>query len=137
MWSALEHTNHPRATLQEARRILKPGGSLILQVPNAGGYQLKLFGGRWFALDAPRHRYHFNERTLYTTLTESGFSIYRKTLFSRPHNAHALRQSLKAVLWPKLTRTLFYLSIPFLKPFDLLMTSLGTGATLTIAAHKD
>jgi len=38
-WSSLEHTNEPRAHLIEARRILKTGGTLIIQVPNAASYQ--------------------------------------------------------------------------------------------------
>src|SRR6185436_4447479 len=95
LWSALEHTNQPRATLAEARRILKPGGSLIVQLPNAGSYQLRLFSGAWFALDVPRHRYHFTPETLESLLSATGFSSYRMTLFSKAYNAHALRQSLK------------------------------------------
>ena len=138
-WSALEHTNEPRANLIEARRIIKHGGSLIIQVPNAASYQAQLFDGHWFALDAPRHRYHFTLQTLDTLLSETGFKIYRTTLFSKAHNAHALRQSLKSKLLAENAnsagRALFYLSIPFIKPFDWLMTTLGKGATLTLAAR--
>jgi 2-polyprenyl-3-methyl-5-hydroxy-6-metoxy-1,4-benzoquinol methylase len=137
LWSALEHTNQPRATLVEARRLLKPGGSLIVQLPNADSYQSRLFSGDWFALDVPRHRYHFTPERLERLLSETGFSSYYRTFFSKAHNAHALRQSLKARLWPGLsTRVLFYLSIPFIKPVDFVMSALGRGATLTIAARK-
>jgi 2-polyprenyl-3-methyl-5-hydroxy-6-metoxy-1,4-benzoquinol methylase len=137
LWSALEHTNQPKSTLAEARRVLKPGGSLIVQVPNAASYQLRLFSGRWFALDVPRHRYHFTPATLERLLSELGLSIYRSTFFSKAHNAHALRQSLKAELWPaRATRALFYLSIPFIKPVDLIMSGLGKGATMTVASRK-
>jgi SAM-dependent methyltransferase len=138
-WSALEHTNEPRANLVEARRIIKPGGSLIVQVPNAASYQARVFNGDWFALDAPRHRYHFTLRTLDTLLSATGFKRYKTTMFSKAHNAHALRQSLKAKLLGERSNpiggALFYLSIPFIKPFDFLMTALGAGATLTLAAY--
>ena len=138
-WSALEHTNEPRANVLEARRVLKKGGTLIVQVPNAASYQTRLFGGAWSALDAPRHRYHFTQQTLGRLLSETGFEIYDSTLFSRSHNAHALRQSLKSKLnatyTPMVSRPLFLLSIPLIKPVDWLMTALGHGATLTIAAH--
>ena len=138
-WSALEHTNEPRANLIEARRILKPGGSLIVQVPNTASYQAKIFSGDWFSLDAPRHRYHFTLETINALLSDTGFSLYHKTMFSKSHNAHALRQSLKSKLFGEgsnpFDRALFYLSIPFLKPFDFLMTVLGKGATLTLAAR--
>ena len=138
-WSALEHMNEPRENLIEARRIIKKGGTLIVQVPNAASYQARFFGGGWFALDAPRHRYHFTPETLGRLLAETGFEIYRTTFFSKAHNSHALRQSLKAKLRGEsafpLSRALFYLSVPFIKPFDHLMTALGEGATITAAAR--
>jgi SAM-dependent methyltransferase len=135
-WSALEHTNQPRAQLLEARRILKPGGTLIIQVPNAASYQAKYFKGDWFALDAPRHRYHFNLPTLNRALQDAEFEIYNTSFHSKVHNAHALRQSLKSKLWPSaFTRPLFLFSIPFLKPFDYYMSYRKLGATLTVAAR--
>ncbi|HLF83048.1 MAG TPA: class I SAM-dependent methyltransferase [Blastocatellia bacterium] len=138
-WSALEHTNEPRANLREAKRIIKPGGSLIVQAPNAASYQARFFGGDWFALDAPRHRYHFTLSLLERLLSEIGFEIYRVTYFSKAHNSHALRQSLKAKLLTSdsspISHALFYVSLPFVKPFDSVMSALGKGATLTVAAR--
>jgi SAM-dependent methyltransferase len=135
-WSALEHTNEPRANLLEARRILKPGGSLIVQLPNASSYQARYFKGDWFSLDAPRHRFHFSLPALQKVLQETGFAIYRSTFHSSMHNAHALRQSLKARLWHKSLagRAAFLLAIPFLKPFDYFMSSRDLGATMTVGA---
>jgi SAM-dependent methyltransferase len=138
-WSALEHMNNPRANIIQARRKLRPGGTLIVQVPNAASYQARWFEGNWFALDAPRHRYHFTLATLDRLLSGSGFNIYRTTFHSKAHNAHALRQSLKSKLYtadsPLAQRALFLAAIPFLKPFDWLMSTRGQGATLTIAAR--
>ena len=138
-WSALEHTNEPRAHLREARRIIKSGGSLIVQLPNVASYQARFFGGDWFHLDAPRHRYHFTLNTLDRLLSESGFQIYEKSYFSMAHNSHALRQSLKTTLVSRdssvLNRALFLLSIPLIKPFDWAMTAKGDGATLTVGAR--
>lgn len=138
-WSALEHTNEPRANLIEARRILKPDGTLVVQVPNAASYQARWFKGAWFSLDAPRHRYHFNAEGLDRLFSQTGFETYRRTFFSRAHNSHALRQSLKTRLRkpgsPGLSHALFYLAIPLIKPFDLAMTVLSEGATMTLAAR--
>jgi 2-polyprenyl-3-methyl-5-hydroxy-6-metoxy-1,4-benzoquinol methylase len=139
-WSVLEHTSDPRAQLEEARRILKPRGTVILQLPNAGSYQTRWFGGDWFSLDAPRHRYHFNREALGRLLTETGFSIYREDRFSKTHNAHALRQSLKTHLRATESaagRALFLAAIPWIKPLDWVQSSRGRGATLTIAARRD
>jgi 2-polyprenyl-3-methyl-5-hydroxy-6-metoxy-1,4-benzoquinol methylase len=137
-WSALEHTNDPRANLGKTREIMKDGGSLIVQLPNAGSYQTRLFDGDWFALDAPRHRYHFTLAVLKQLLAETGFEVYRVSKFSRTHNTHALRQSLKTRLLKNGSlagRAVFYLSIPVLKPVDTMMSALGQGATLTISAR--
>jgi 2-polyprenyl-3-methyl-5-hydroxy-6-metoxy-1,4-benzoquinol methylase len=140
LWSALEHTNEPRANLREARRITKLGGSLIVQLPNAASYQARMFGGQWFALDVPRHRYHFTLSLLDRLLSETGFEVYRVTGFSKAHNSHALRQSLKVKLLTDdssaISRALFYVSLPFLEPFDSVMSALGKGATLTVAARS-
>jgi 2-polyprenyl-3-methyl-5-hydroxy-6-metoxy-1,4-benzoquinol methylase len=136
-WSALEHTNEPRMNLLEARRILKQGGTIIIQVPNAASYQAKFFKGDWFSLDAPRHRFHFNLRNLRQILEATGFAIYHHTFQSKVHNSHALRQSLKARLWHRSPpgRAAFLLSIPLLKPFDYLLSASGKGATMTVAAR--
>lgn len=136
-WSALEHTNEPRMNLVEARRIMKPGGTIVIQVPNAASYQAKIFKGNWFSLDAPRHRYHFNLQNLKQILEATGFTIYHSTFQSKVHNSHALRQSLKARLWHKSIpkSAAFLLAIPLLKPFDFFMSGSDKGATMTVAAR--
>jgi SAM-dependent methyltransferase len=136
-WSSLEHMNQPRQSLEFVRRLIKDGGTLIVQVPNAAGYQARLFKGEWFAFDVPRHRYHFSIKSINRLLVETGFRPHRTTTFSRDHNAHALRQSLKSSLkavnsWPRYF--LFCLTIPLIRPADLILSSIGGGATLTIAA---
>ncbi len=136
-WSALEHMNDPRANLLKARSLLKPGGSVLIEVPNNASYQAHTFKGDWFALDAPRHRYHFTPPILTKALQDSGFEVYFQSFHSRLHNAHALRQSIKKRLWKKslIGSATFLAIIPFLKPFDYVMSSLSKGATLTIAAR--
>lgn len=138
-WSSLEHTNEPRSNLLKARRLLKTGGTVIVQLPNAAGYQARLFEGDWFALDAPRHRYHFTLSILERLLSDTGFEVYRATSFSKAHNSHALRQSLKSKLGMEGSSALgyvrFYLSLAAVKPIDSLMSAFGRGATLTVAAR--
>jgi len=136
-WSALEHTNQPRSQVLEARRIIKPGGTIIVQVPNSASYQARIFKEDWFALDVPRHRYHFDLESLKRLLSDAGLEIYRTTYYSRAHNAHAFRQSLKTRLHAGSSRArwaAFCLTIPFIKPLDYLLTMLGGGATMTVAA---
>jgi len=138
-WSALEHTNNPRINLEKARRLLKEGGTLIVQVPNAASYQAQIFEADWIAFDTPRHRYHFTYPVLERLLSETGFEVYRKSYFSRAHNSHALRWSLQARLRTRkssaLSRARYYMALAIVQPIDSTMSALGRGATLTVAAR--
>ena len=78
LWHSLEHMRDPRATVQSLAKLLAPGGLLVIAVPDAGGWQARLFGPRWFHLDVPRHLYHFNHRSLKHLLEAAGLAIVRR-----------------------------------------------------------
>jgi SAM-dependent methyltransferase len=59
-WAVFEHLHDPAQAFAECRRMLKPGGQLIIQVPNLEG----TFGHGAVFEDLPRHLYFFSERTL-------------------------------------------------------------------------
>lgn len=84
----LEHTTRPLAVLTEVRRVLKPNGLVLVGVPNFGCYDRKLLSESWWPLEAPRHIYHFDVKTLCTMLRRSGFrikSVKGKSIFSYNH----------------------------------------------------
>ena len=64
LWHVLEHVPHPPALLREIRRILKPGGLVYIEVPNAGGWSARTCGRHWLAYDVPKHLVHFTPDTL-------------------------------------------------------------------------
>jgi ubiquinone/menaquinone biosynthesis C-methylase UbiE len=71
----LEHLASPGTTLADHWRVLKPGGLLILDVPN-----IVLIGGEdiveeWFI---DKHLYHFSPATLSALLKACGFDIVGK-----------------------------------------------------------
>jgi SAM-dependent methyltransferase len=69
----LEHLPSPRKSLEKVRRLLRPGGLLWLEVPNAASAERRWFGRHWYQWDLPRHLYHFTPATLGRLLREVGF----------------------------------------------------------------
>lgn len=56
-WHVIEHVGDPWALLEAAATSLRPGGMLVLATPNPRAFGLRLLGGRWPHVDAPRHLY--------------------------------------------------------------------------------
>lgn len=73
-WHCLEHTFDPQAELAELRRITRPGGYLLIEVPSPG-VLARLFRGRWFFLQAPTHLFHFTPGGLKKLLVSGGWDI--------------------------------------------------------------
>jgi SAM-dependent methyltransferase len=107
IWHVLEHLPDPRRTLDEIRRILKPGGRLVVAVPNYSSLQAKVCGAGWFHLDPPRHLYHFPAAGLRRLLGSTGFRVEREDHFSLRQNPFGWVQSLLNRV-PKLPRNGLY-----------------------------
>jgi SAM-dependent methyltransferase len=75
MWHSLEHVHAPLDVLREARRLLVPGGRLLVAVPNIDSLPFRWFGSAWYGLDLPRHLTHFAPWTLQLMLERSGFRV--------------------------------------------------------------
>jgi len=71
----LEHVPDPRATLTICHRLLRPGGALLLDLPNAGSPEASLFGANWYHLDLPRHLWGFTPQSLVRLTEEIGFTV--------------------------------------------------------------
>jgi ubiquinone/menaquinone biosynthesis C-methylase UbiE len=81
MWEVIEHVPAPRQALSEVRRVLKPGGSLLLGTPNSAGWQARCWGEHWIGWDVPRHLQVFSFQTLRRALEEAGFVVVRRLSF--------------------------------------------------------
>lgn len=93
LWHVLEHLADPAGTLEEIRRILRPGGHLVVAVPNFGSLQARWAGPAWFHLDPPRHLYHFTPAALGQMLSRCGFDIRSTHHFSLRQNPFGWVQS--------------------------------------------
>jgi SAM-dependent methyltransferase len=75
LWHSLEHLPDPRGTLLQVHDRLEPDGTLLISVPDNGGWQARFFGRNWVHLDVPRHLYHFDRRSLGRLLDMTGFVV--------------------------------------------------------------
>jgi len=92
--NVLEHVPDPAALLAEAKRVLAPGGWVVVQVPNAASLQSRLFGRRWAAVDVPRDLWYWTPPLLARLLEEAGFDVagvaHRTSLLHPPTAAVSL-----------------------------------------------
>lgn len=75
LFHALEHLPDPRGTLAHLFSLLKPGGRLVLEVPNFGSLDAALFGPHWVGVSAPLHLYHLTKKTLKQLVLDSEFEV--------------------------------------------------------------
>jgi 2-polyprenyl-3-methyl-5-hydroxy-6-metoxy-1,4-benzoquinol methylase len=94
LWHVLEHLRDPLAALARCRRLLRPGGLLVIAVPNYESWQARLGGRSWFHLDIPRHYHHFRATVLVGTLIRCGFLPRKTSHFSLEQNPFGWLQTI-------------------------------------------
>ncbi len=52
---SLEHVAHPDQSLVDAKKLLAPGGRILVRVPTSTSHAWLEYGPNWVQLDAPRH----------------------------------------------------------------------------------
>jgi len=75
MWHFLEHDYDPMASLAHARRALKPGGLLLIEVPRLDSLSFRMFADRWPGLQAPQHTAVFDRSALLSLVERAHFEV--------------------------------------------------------------
>ena len=151
MFHVLEHRGDPFVYVVAARELLRPGGRLIVQVPNAACWQCLLLGENWSGFDVPRNLVHFRAGDIQALLEACDFEIVRRKFFALQDNPACLATSLAPWLDPvvrrargvaeqaaiKFAKDLLYCALVIAAvPFALLEAACRAGSTVTIEARK-
>jgi SAM-dependent methyltransferase len=73
----VEHLVDPIAALTSLRRLVRPGGRLIVLTPNVYGLPRRLFGREWAHWHPPYHVHLFGRTQLRRTLSQAGYQVER------------------------------------------------------------
>jgi len=72
---SLEHMPDQAAVIAEARRLLAPGGIIVIRVPVAGTEAWRVYKENWVQLDPPRHFYLHSEASLRLLAQQCGMIV--------------------------------------------------------------
>lgn len=95
LWHVAEHLHSPQQTISGIARLLRPGGILLISVPNFGSPEARIGRDKWFHLDVPRHLVHFTPRTLGAMLGAAGFETVKVTYFFPEYDMFSFVQTIE------------------------------------------
>ncbi|KKQ91796.1 MAG: Methylase involved in ubiquinone/menaquinone biosynthesis [Microgenomates group bacterium GW2011_GWC1_39_7b] len=129
----LEHVDDADLILKKIHRILKKGGILYVDVPNAGGLGSKIMGDKWTLKLPNEHNYQFTKDSLSKKIINAKFKIIhfesRSGLFEFANPLSELWQSFS------IFKKRFFVNILFL-PYSFLATLLNMGDSMSIIAKN-
>lgn len=116
MRNLIEHLARPREVLAMAARLMKSGGSLLIQTPNTDCLSARVFKNRyWFEYHFPRHWVLFDAKSFRRLAGECGLEVqevvYRHSPYSWVLSLHHL---LKDRGFPPVVCNRFHLYNPLL-----------------------
>jgi SAM-dependent methyltransferase len=79
MRQLLEHLRDPQLAVRNLARKLAPNGLMIIDTPNRGGLDYRLFRKKyWGGYHVPRHFHLFTQSSLTELIERAGLTVYKK-----------------------------------------------------------
>jgi len=98
LWHVLEHWPDPALPLAHAARLLRPGGVLLVGVPNFASPEARLSRSGWFHLDVPRHLAHLGPGDLERLLAARELEVRAWSYLAPEYDLFSLVQSAQNAL---------------------------------------
>jgi SAM-dependent methyltransferase len=144
LWDVFEHVSNPLQTIQKIWDVLKPGGLLVINLPNPESWDRYMFGKYWAGWDVPRHYQLFTRKLLVEYLERAGFKVLEVQSFTGSHGVLVLNIQFWLADWkgPEIIKKNL---IPIVRsiparvvtyPFFWLISRLNKSATMTLFAQK-
>jgi 2-polyprenyl-3-methyl-5-hydroxy-6-metoxy-1,4-benzoquinol methylase len=81
----IEHFRNPVVALAAIHQKLSPGGRLLIETPNLGGFDFYLFHQKyWGHWHIPRHLHLFTQRSLAQIVAQTGFKVLQQGYLPSP-----------------------------------------------------
>jgi SAM-dependent methyltransferase len=160
MYHVWEHLEKPKQVLTILSNSLKKDGLMVLSFPNIKSLQARLFKGRWYHLDPPRHLSFYGVNDIIRIMKEQGFVLMSKRWFSFEQNPYGWVQSIlncffrkREILYERLKgnsaycpncgviniflqKLFFVVTLPIFFIVDLIESALGISATVQLTFRK-
>lgn len=75
LWHVMEHVENLDHLWENISRCLRPGGTLIVAVPNCSSADEAIYKEHWAAYDVPRHLWHFVPKTMNLLASQKGYTL--------------------------------------------------------------
>ena len=86
-WHVIEHVANVSEVLEDWYRVLKPGGVMVLETPDANCWKAKIRGAKYAKFWPAAHIYTFTPETLHPFATRTGFEILPNPWFATSKSA--------------------------------------------------
>lgn len=152
LFHVLEHVEDPLDMLVHIRRnILAHNGYLVIQVPNYGSFERRVFKNNWFSFDVPRHLWQFNNRALTDLIDRAGYRVEASYQSNAPLHPVTIVPSINRELdiqriwvnrshgsWYKKSMTVVWAGLTILTiPLTVLQNIFRRSSMLTVIASNE
>lgn len=126
----IEHFADVAGLVATCRRLLKPGGHLLVETPSTSGLDFAWFSRRhWGGYHFPRHFYLFNAETLARLLGEHGLQVRQVQYLASPAFwTQSLHHMVSETRWHRFAGWFHLTNLPLTMAvtlFDLVRVALG------------